>query len=226
MQLKEKFIVITGASKGLGEALAVGLMKEGSKVIISARNRSELNSVAAKVGVIAYPADVTNEKEVIKLARFAQKRFGRIDVWINNAGTTIPHSSIEEINIKSAHQVFEVNFFGTFYGSKVATAIMKRQRKGVILNIVSMSALVGRPRSLVYSASKWAVRGFTEGLRMANKPEHISVLAVHPGGMKTTIFGKHPPKGYEGWMNPTFVAKMVIKNLKRRTPKEEIIINK
>lgn len=88
-----------------------------------------------------------------------------------------------------------------------------------------MSALVGRPRSLGYSSSKWAVRGFTEGLRMAVAPKKISVLAVHPGGIKTTIFGDVLPVGYEGWMEPSFVAGKIIKNLKLKNPKEEMVIN-
>jgi NAD(P)-dependent dehydrogenase (short-subunit alcohol dehydrogenase family) len=223
MNLKNRTIVITGASKGLGKALALALVNEGSRVLISARSLKELKAAASEIGATYFQADVTKEKEVRQLARFAKQQFGRVDMWINNAGTTLPHSTIDEIDIKAAHQVFEINFFGTFYGTREAIAIMKN--KGVILNIVSMSALVGRPRSLIYASSKWAVRGFTESIRMALKHGNISVLAVHPGGMKTTIFGKHLPKGYEDWMEPSFVAKKIVQNLKRAKPKEEIVID-
>lgn len=226
MVLSGKIVVITGASKGLGKALAVEFVQEGSQVIISARSRRELNTSAREIGATPYAADVTKEKEVIRLAKFAKQRFGKIDVWINNAGITIPHSSLEDLDPKDLHHMMEVNFFGTFHGSRAAASIMKKQRDGIIMNIVSMSALVGRPRSIAYSASKWAVRGFTESLRLALQEKDISVIAVHPGGIKTTIFGKHPPKGYEDWMQPTYVAKKIVQNLKRDKPKEEIIINK
>lgn len=226
MKLAEKVIVITGASKGLGKALAAEFVQEGSRVLISARDKKELNATAREIGATPFVADVTNEKGLVRLARFAKQRFGRIDIWINNAGTTLPHSSLEEVNSKAAHHVMEVNFFGTLYGSRATVSVMKRQKSGIIVNIVSMSALVGRPRTLIYSASKWAVRGFTDGLRMALKPHRISVIAVHPGGIKTGIFGTFFPKGYETWMEPAFVAKKIVQNLKRRTPKEEIVINK
>lgn len=226
MRLKHKVIVITGASKGLGKALATEFVREGSKVIISARDKKELNATARKIGATPFAADVTNEKDLIRLARFAKQRFSRIDIWINNAGVTLPHASLEDIDTKAAHHVLEVNFFGTFNGSRAAAPVMKKQKGGVIVNIVSMSALVGRPQSLVYSASKWAARGFTEGLRLALQKEHISVITVHPGGIKTEIFGTFVPKGYEHWMEPAFVAKKIMQNLKRNKPKEEVVINK
>ncbi len=226
MTLKDKAVVITGSSKGLGKALAAAFIHEGSRVVISARSISELDNAARETGATPYLADVTKEREVVKLAQFSKRQFGTIDVWINNAGTTISHSSIEEIDDRAAHQVMEVNFFGTFYGSRAAISIMKGQKYGVIVNIVSMSAFVGRPQSLVYSASKWAARGFTKGLRMAQEPNHISVIAVHPGGIKTTMFGDQLPVGYEDWMEPSFVAKSIVRNLRRSSPKEELVVRK
>lgn len=226
MKLKNKIVVITGASKGLGKSLAKGCIREGARVIISARNRKELATTARTIGAISFPADVTREQQMVALARFAQRRFGVIDLWINNAGTTIPHSTIGEIDPKAAHRVMEVNFFGTFNGLRAVIPIMERRRSGTIVNIISMSALVGRPRSLVYSASKWAARGLTDGIRMALKNSKITVIAVHPGGMKTTIFGKHPPKGYEHWMETSSVANIILNNIKRAAPKLELVINK
>lgn len=226
MNLKGKVIVITGASKGLGKALASAFCDEHSKVVISARSNKELKHVSREIGVVPFVADVTKEKDIQKLAAFALKKFKRIDIWVNNAGTTLPHSEIEEIDVKRAHEVMEVNFFGTFYGSRVALKVMKKQKHGTIVNIVSMSSLVGRPRSAGYASSKWAARGFTESLRMALEPKHILVIAVHPGGMKTTIFGKFKPVGYENWMAPFYVAGKIIQNLKRAKPSAELIINK
>ncbi|MBI2984634.1 MAG: SDR family oxidoreductase [Candidatus Kerfeldbacteria bacterium] len=226
MRLKKKVVVITGGSKGLGKALASEFVKEGSVVVISARNRKELWNTARECRAIPFVADITKEQNIMSLAKFVKKRLGRIDVWVNNAGVTIPHSDIDGITSEAAHNVMEVNFFGTFYGLQAVIPIMKKQHHGTIVNIISMSALVGRPRSLMYSSSKWAARGLTEGIRMALKPKRISIIAVHPGGMKTTIFGKHLPQGYDDWMEPDFVAKKIIQNLKRAKPREEIVIHR
>ncbi|OGE76282.1 MAG: hypothetical protein A3K06_03915 [Candidatus Doudnabacteria bacterium RIFCSPHIGHO2_01_52_17] len=224
MKLKNRVAVITGGSKGFGRALAEAFVREGARVVISARGRKELGRTTRRLKTTGYVADVSKEKQVKGLAAFVIRKLGRIDIWINNAGIYIPRSDLEHIDTKKAHSVMEVNFFGTFYGSREALKVMKKQGGGTILNIVSSSALIGRPRSLAYSASKWAARGFTEGLRMAAQPHGISVLAVHPGGMRTSIFGKKKPEGYAGWMNPSYAAERVVKNLKRASPEKEQVI--
>lgn len=226
MNLKNKTVVITGGSKGLGKALASAFLNEQAKVIINSRSKKELEKVSKEIGATPFVGDVDNENDMKKLASFAVKKFKKIDIWVNNAGITLPESSIEKINAKKAHKVMEINFFGTFYGARAAMKHMKKQKQGVIVNIVSMSSLSGRPLSAVYSSSKWAVRGFTEALRIALKPENISVIAIHPGGIKTTLFGKFRPIEYKNWMEPSYVAKKIVENLKLHKIKEEIIINK
>lgn len=226
MKLKGKVVVITGGSKGLGKALAIALGAEGARVIIAASGKKVLETAAKESGIPYFVADVSKEEQVQKLARFAENKLGSIDIWVNCAGITIPHSDLESISSRDAHKLMEVNFFGTFYGSREALKMMKKQKQGAILNIVSASSLVGRPRSLAYSSSKWAARGFTEGLRLAAKPFGVLVLAVHPGGMKTTIFGKHLPKGYENWMMPQHAADRIVENLKRTVPRSELVIEK
>ncbi|HTE48884.1 MAG TPA: SDR family oxidoreductase [Candidatus Paceibacterota bacterium] len=226
MDLKNKVVVITGASRGLGKSLARILFNEKAKVIISARSKKELVAACKETGAISFAGDVTKENDLKKLANFAIKKYGRIDIWINNAGIVLPHQEIEKINPKLAHHVFEVNFFGTFYGSREAMKIMKKQKRGTIINIGSISSLVGRPLSSIYASSKWAVRGFTESLRLALEPENISVIAVHPSGFQTTIFGKFKPVGYDDWMKTEYVADRIVRNLKLKKPKTEITINK
>ena len=226
MNLKDKVVVITGASKGLGKALASILHNEKAKVIINARSREELAAARRETGAVTFLGDVTKENDIKKLAKFAVKKYGKIDIWINNAGIVLPHKEIEEIDPKLAHRVFEVNFFGTFYGSREAMKVMKTQKHGIIVNIISVSSLTGRALSSIYASSKWAVRGFTESLRLALEPKNISVLAVHPAGFKTTIFGKFKPKGYDQWMEVSYVAKKIVQNLKREKPKVELIVEK
>jgi short-subunit dehydrogenase len=94
------------------------------------------------------------------------------------------------------------------------------------MNIISRSSFVGRPLSSIYASSKWAVRGFTELLYQVLEPKNISVIAVHPAGFKTTIFGKFKPVGFNDWMDPGHVAEKIIKNLKLEKPKTEIKIYK
>jgi len=226
MNFKNRIVVITGSSKGLGKALASVFLNEQAKVIINSVSKKELQKTSKEIGAIGFPGDVAKENDMKNLANFAVKKFGKVDIWINNAGASMAHSPIGKIDSKQAHKVMEVNFFGTFYGSRSIMKYMKRQKYGTIINIISSRAIIPNPLSAVYSSSKWAVRGFTKLLRMALKPENISVIAVYPSGMKTSFFGKVKPAGYKNYMEPSCVAQKIIQNLKRQKPKEEIIIKK
>ncbi len=227
MDLDKKVIVITGGSEGLGKSLAKAFKEANANVIICAKNNKKLLTVAKEINAIPFIADVTKENDIKSLANFAIKKFGTIDIWINNAGITQPYDSIENINLKRGHQIMETNLFGTIYGSRVAFSIMKPKKKGVIINIISVHAFAGRPQSSIYTASKWAVRGFTKSLALASKPEKILIMAVYPAGMKTKLFGsKNDRKGYKKFMEPSSVANKIIKNLKRKKPSSELIIKK
>jgi len=226
MNLKNKVVVITGSTGGLGKALASEFISEQAKVVINGHSVKKLREVSEEIGAVSCAGDVTKESDMQKLANFVVKKFGKIDIWINNAGANMPHSTIEKIDAKLAHKVMEVNFFGTFYGSRSAMKVMKKQKNGTIVNIISIRSLIPSPISVAYSSSKWAVRGLTEALRMILKPDHISVLAVHPTGMKTNLFGKVKPTGYKNYMEPSFAARKIIQNLKLQKPREEIILKK
>ncbi len=226
MNLKNKVVVITGSTGGLGKALASEFISEQAKVIINGHSVKQLHKVSEEIGALSCVGDVTKETDMQKLANFAVKKFGKIDIWINNAGANMPHSTIEKIDSRLAHRVMEVNFFGTFFGSRSVIKHMKKQKYGTIVNVVSVRSLVPSPISIVYSSSKWAVRGLTEVLRMILKPDHISVIAVHPAGMKTNLFGKIKPEGYKNYMEPSFAAKKIVQNLKLSKPKEELIVKK
>ena len=226
MNLKNKVVVITGSTKGLGRALAYAFLNEQAKVIINARSKKDVEEASKETGTIGFAGDVTKESDMKKLANFAIKKFGKVDIWINNAGASMGHESIEEIDSKQAHKVMEINFFGTFYGSRSAMEYMKKQKEGVIINIVSSRAIVPSPLSAVYSSSKWAVRGFTELLRSYLSPENIFVVAIYPSGMKTNFFGKKRPIDYKNYMEPSYVAEKIVQNLKLSKPKEEIVIKR
>ena len=225
MKLKRKVVVITGASCGLGKALTESFRELGCRVIASSNNRAEINDVARKLDVTSFVADVAKEKDITKLTAFALKKFGRIDVWVNNAGITMPSLDWEKMDAKDAHQVMDVNFFGTVYGTLSALKTMKKQKSGTIVNIISVRAFESDVRPGIYSASKWAVRGFTEGLiRLTPKMKGISIVAVYPGAMKTKLHGKHHPSGYKNFMEPEFVADKIVRNLGKNKPRTRLII--
>lgn len=230
MVLKDKIIVITGASRGLGEVLAKDLATKGAKLVIAGRNTEELNSVAKSIAgsteVLAVSTDVTKEVEVKSLAQKTVEKFGRIDIWINNAGLWLPRGIVEEIDISKAHDILEVNLFGTAYGSREAIRVMKKQKAGLIVNIVSTAALQGRPEQAFYSASKHAERGFTDSIREELKDLNIKVIGIYPGGIKTHLFDEQKPADFAEFMEPEYVCQKIIENLEKDNPLDEIVLRR
>lgn len=221
MKIENKIIVITGGTRGLGKALSK-LLSTRNAVIIAAR------AVARDIDkhIISLKTDVTKETEVKKLANHVIKRFGRIDLWFNNAGMWIPHTPIEKVGFKKAHELLEVNYFGLFYGSKYAMQQMRKQKNGVIVNIISSSALDGGSGSSAYCASKFAASGFTKCLRYETAKDHIKVISVYTRGIKTNLFHLKKPKTYEKFMNPKYVAEKIIKHIRQTHSSDDLIIYK
>ncbi len=225
MDLKNKVIVITGGTKGLGKALALSFKKEDVNVVVCARNEEELK-IFQKEGILGIKADVTKENDLNNLLKIVIKKFGQLDFWINNAGIWLPHLPIEEVDWKRAHDLIEVNLFGTVYGSRVALIQMRKQNFGSIINIISTSALEGRSGGSAYCASKYAVRGFTESLKKEVEGTNIKVISIYPGGMQTNFFDEKKPEGYNEYMNPDFVADIIIENLKSDNPEIDLVIKR
>jgi NAD(P)-dependent dehydrogenase (short-subunit alcohol dehydrogenase family) len=222
MKIKNKIIVITGGTKGLGLSLSKILSLNENSVIVASRLPSKKNT---NKNVLLVKTDITREVEVRKLASFVVKKFNRIDIWINNAGIWLPHSPIEKVDIKRVRSLMDVNFFGTFYGSKHALMQMRKQKKGVIVNILSSSALDGGIGSSGYCASKFAASGFTKCLRYETANNGIKVISVYSRGMKTDFFNEKKPYEYNKFMEPNFVAKKIISNLELKNPKQDLLIN-
>lgn len=222
MKIKGRIVVITGGSKGLGRALAETFKHEHATVIICSRSAHNVAITSKETGTIPFVADVKSEKQLGRLAKFVIKKFGRIDFWVNNAGITQPHAPITKINLNKGKKIFEINVFGTINGSRAALNWMKKN--SCIINIISSNSFRGRILSSIYTASKWAVRGFTECLKLAAKQKNITVIGVHPGGMKTELFGKHQPDDFEDFMDPCYVAKKIVDNIKQTHPLTELII--
>lgn len=222
MNLKNKVIIITGGTKGLGATLASYFVKEGASVVACSRNEEEFKNIPEEI--LCIKADVTKEEDLNNLLEKTLEKFGCLDIWINNAGIWLPHNKAEDFDMEKVKNMFDVNVFGLMNGSRVALRYMKEKGTGEIVNIISDSALAPRPMSSMYSSSKWAVRGFSESIREENK--NISVLSVYPGGMKTDIFGDNKPDTFDNFMEVEDVANIIIENLKKENPEEELVIKK
>lgn len=224
--MKNRVIVITGGSRGLGKELARLLSSKGNTVVICARDKNELEKSASEVGATAFVADVTKKEDMKALADFAVSSFGRIDIWINNAGIWMPHSKFVDMSMEKVRTLFEVNTFGALYGSQSALAQMEKQEEGTLVNIISVSGLSARPLSSGYAASKWAVRGFTDSICEEYKDTSINVVGVYPGCMKTNLFDEAKPGDFDEYMTVESVAEKIVENLEKETPASEQVLRR
>ena len=189
--IKEKVVVITGASSGLGEATARLLSAEGASVVLGARREQRLRSLADEVTTkggkaTAMVTDVTKREQVQKLVDTAVQTYGRIDVIINNAGL-MPQSLLEQLKVDEWERMIDVNIKGVLYGIAAALPYMQKQKAGHIINVSSVAGHKIGPGSSVYAATKHAVRALSEGLRQEVKPYNIRTTVVSPGAVATEL---------------------------------------
>ncbi|SNS27478.1 Short-chain dehydrogenase [Noviherbaspirillum humi] len=194
-KLSEQVVVITGATSGIGLTTARMAAKRGARLVLSARNEDGLKQLThelAKQGCeAAYAvADVGVESDVRRIAQVAVERFGGFDTWINNAGISIFGRS-EDVPMEDQKRLFQTNFWGVVHGSMVAVEHLK-QRGGALINLGSELSDVAVPLQGMYSASKHAVKGFTDALRMelADEGAPVSVTLIKPAGIDT-MFLEH-----------------------------------
>lgn len=227
VNMKDKVVVITGASKGIGKALAQKFIEKGAKVVISSHNEKELEKTANEIGAISVLADARKEEDTENLLAKTIEKFGHIDLWINNAGVIRKFPKDERIDMEKAHDIFDTNVLGYIFGCRVAGKKMKEQGSGTIVNILSTIALDATRGEDVkmYAASKWAARGFTDAFRHEN-PE-INVIAVYPGGTKTDLYDEGmPPGSFHQFMTPEYVAEKIVAHLEQEKPEMELIIKR
>ena len=189
-KMKDKVVIITGASSGIGKALAFAFGNAGSKVIITGRNEIRLQETSKELsqkGVDNHPivADVSVFEDNEKLVNQTIEKFGQIDVLINNAGMSM-RSLFEELDLKVIRQLMEINFFGTVYATKCALPhILKSQ--GSIVGVSSIAGYRGLPGRTGYSASKFAMHGFLESLRTELLKKNVHILLACPGFTQSNI---------------------------------------
>jgi len=188
-EIKDKVVVITGASSGLGEATARRLAQEGAKLVLGARRLERLQTLAEELSLgddSVVQTDVTDREQVENLVKHAVDSFGRVDAIINNAGL-MPLSPLEALKVEDWDRTIDVNLKGVLYGIAAALPHMKEQQGGHIINVSSVAGHKVSPGGAVYSATKYGVRVISEALRQEVKPYNIRTTVISPGAVATEL---------------------------------------
>ncbi len=232
---KGKVIWITGASSGIGEALSQVLSKEGAILVLSARRENELQRVAKSLGASAQsmilPLDLSDTSNVAALAKQVADKFGRIDVLINNGGIS-QRSLAKDTPLNIDRKIMEVNYFGQIALTKAVLPYMLKQKSGHIVAMSSIAGKFGFYLRTAYSASKHALHGFFEALRLENEEAGIKVTIAVPGKIQSNIsvnalkddgtsHGKMDQSQEEG-MPALECARIIVNAMKNN--KEEILV--
>ncbi len=186
--MNDKVIIITGASSGIGKALALAFDRLGANLILAARNPVKLNELVSQLSGSSHlliPMDVRMEKDCEKLILSAMEKFGRIDILINNAGISM-RALFTEVDLSVIRQLMDTNFWGTVYCSKYALPFLL-QSKGSLVGVSSVAGYKGLPGRTGYSASKFALNGFLEVVRIENLKKGLHVLTACPGFTTSNI---------------------------------------
>jgi short-subunit dehydrogenase len=220
--MKDKVVIITGASSGIGKALAFEFGRKGSKVVIAARTAENLMEIGRQlesegVQVLAVPTDVSNEDDCRILVDKTVERFGTIDILINNAGISM-RALFSELELPVIKKVMDINFWGTVYCTKYALPFLLKSR-GSLAGVISIAGYVGLPGRTGYAASKFAVRGFLDTLRIENLHSGLHVLVAAPGFTASNIRNKaltangesqgETPRDEAGMMSSEAVAQKI-----------------
>lgn len=232
-RVKEQVIVITGASSGIGLATAEMAVERGARVMRAARSEEELGDTVDRLNRrghrAAYvAADVADEQAVQRIADRAVSEFGGFDTWVNNAGVSV-FGRLTEVPMADKRRVFETNFWGVVYGCKAAVAHLQ-QRGGAIINLGSVLSEFAVPLQGIYSASKHAVKGYTDALRMELESENvpIAVTLVKPGPIDTPYpqharnYLRGEPKHRPPVYAPEEVARAILKCAEKAT--REVVV--
>ena len=197
MGLEGKVAVVTGASKGIGKAIAEQFGREGARLVISARHEDVLRKVndelkSSGVESMAVVADMSIEDDVKKLVKTAAEKFGRIDVLVNNAGFGM-FKPVSEMTTEEYDRLFNVNVRGVFVASREVLKYMIEQNDGVIINIASLAGKNAVENGAVYAATKWAMLGFGKSLMLEVRKHNIRVITICPGSVDTDFSFGHSP---------------------------------
>ncbi|MBU9789702.1 SDR family oxidoreductase [Lentilactobacillus sp. G22-6] len=190
MTIKDKVVVITGASSGIGKATAEVLAKAGAHVVIGARRTDRLAEIANEFDddQVSYQAtDVTNRADVKALVDLAVSKFGKVDVLYNNAGL-MPVSPLADLKVDEWEQMIDVNIKGVLYGIAAVLPVMIKQKHGHIITTDSVAGHVVHPGTAVYAGTKYAIQAIMDGLRQEQVDNHIRTTMISPGAVTTELY--------------------------------------
>lgn len=232
VKLKDAVVVITGASSGIGRATAREFARKGSSLVLAARRDDALRAVQAECELLgaralAVPTDVTDDASVEQLARKAMEEFGRIDVWVNDAGVTM-YGRFDEIPVELNRRLVETNLLGTFYGSHAAIRRFREGNSGVLINVSSGFGRVAAPLQAAYVATKHGQRGFSEALRQELHDTNIHVCTVLPTAIDTPVYRAaanytgHQLRPLGHLLEPEKVAKTIVRLAAK--PRQEVAV--
>ncbi|MEA3321155.1 MAG: SDR family oxidoreductase [Bacillota bacterium] len=226
--LQGKYIVITGASGGIGKALALEVAKRGATPVLMARSLDKLEQVAAQIKLNyqieapVYPLDVRKQTDIEQTFKQLLTEIPAVDVLVNNAGYG-KFDEIADLSLDDMSGMFEVNVYGLIACTKMVLPSMLEQNQGHIINIASQAGKIATPKSSVYAATKHAVLGFTNSMRMELYDTNIFVTSVNPGPIRTEFFdiadssGSYKQKVEKWMLEPEYVAKRIADAMFTRT---------
>ena len=230
MDFKNKVILITGASSGIGKETAVEFAKLGANIILVARRKDKLEQTANElkkfdVTTLLCQCDVSKKDQVEEMANMVIEKFGKLDILVNNAGFAI-YGSVSDLSIDEIESQMETNYFGMVYCVKNFLPTMLNEKSGHIVNVASVAASFGLPGIASYCASKFAMLGFSEGLKHELKDTGVGITVVSPIMVRTDFFD-HPsfekmPKYSPTSLSSTTVAKTILRAA--NSPRLEIIV--
>jgi len=218
MSFKQKVVVVTGASSGIGAASCIEFAKKGASLVLVARRKNKLEEMQKNLGkfgvkTLVCECDVSQKSQAQKMSKEVLDVFGRVDVLVNNAGFAI-YGTVSELTIEDIESQMATNYFGMVYCTKYFLPKMLEQNSGHIVNVASVAASFGLPGIASYCASKFAMLGFSEGLRHELHGTKIGVTVVSPIMVKTNFFDHQSfekmPKYSPTALSAQTVAKAVV----------------
>jgi short-subunit dehydrogenase len=232
MEMNGKVVVVTGASMGIGEAIAKIFADHGSSVVLLSRDVARADEARHRVGhterTLALACDVRSREEIDSVLARTLEIFGRIDVWVNNAGIGI-RDFVADMDLAACRELFETNFFGALACLQVVVPAMRKLGGGTIINISSVAGHIPVPYMGAYSATKFALNAIGKAARVELKRNHINVLTVCPGYVKTD-FGTHVISEKVGNVRPKSVKGISAERVAQvtyngyRTQRREVIV--
>jgi short-subunit dehydrogenase len=232
-QLSRQVVVVTGASMGIGEAIARAWAEQGARVVLLSRDAARAEAARARVAhperTLALACDVRHRQEIDRVVALALEHYGAIDVWVNNAGHGLL-DSVAQADLALCRETFDTNFFGALMAMQAVVPVMRRAGSGTIINISSVAGHIALPYHALYSATKFAMNAISQAARVELMGAGIHVMTVCPGFVATD-FGAHARRGTETkqvrpssvrGISPERVARATLRGYEKK--KREVIV--